>query len=181
MKRFLVIISVIFISMGIYAQPPGGGERGRGGRPPGDRMGQRPSFSNEDKPILEHFPEIPDLTLQQREKVGTILTNERKDINKQMEKRRDIDKKRNPKVTEKELDKQRKEIDKIDKKIQDIKSKSDKKIKKVLSDDQYLVFIEKREEFKFKQRQQRPPRNKERRMDENHSPPPFPGKHENFE
>lgn len=169
MKKITIIIFSIFTMVSLYAQPPGGGGGGRGmGGPPPGGMRQPSNFSS-NKPILDHFPEIPDLTLKQREKVGTILTNEREDIQSQLEKRREIEMKLKPDTSDKEREKQKKNIDKIDKKIRDIKEKSDKKIKKELSDTQYQVFIEKREEFRFKEQHQRP---QPRDMDG--SRPPFP-------
>lgn len=180
-KLFIVACVIILATTQAFAQPPSGrGGRGPGeGSPPGDRMGQRSSSFGEDKPILEHFPEIPDLTLQQREKIGTILTDERKDINKQMDKKKSAERKKDSEIDENELQKQQKEFDKIDKKIQDIKSKSDKKIKKILSDQQYLAFVEKREEFKFKRQHQRLPRRDDR--SERDVPPSFPDDSMDFE
>lgn len=179
MKKILLIISVVLITICTYAQPPGEG-RGPGGPPPGNGMGHRPSSTNDNKLILEHFPEIPNLTLEQREKVGSILTSERKDTDKQMEKKREIEIKRNPDMSNKDLEKQHKEINKIDKKIQDIRGKSDKKIRKVLSDEQYLVFAEKRDEFKFKRHRQRPSFG-EQRPGNDESRPPLPDENENFD
>lgn len=179
MKRILIIISVILVATNLLSQPPSG-RRGQGGPPPnGGRMGQRPPSNIEDNIILESFPEIPNLTLQQREKVGTILTDEQKDIEKQMAKKREAEVNLNPDATQKEVEKQQKEIEKIDKKVQDIRGKSDKKIKKILSDEQYLVFTQKREEFKFRhQRRQRPPQRKDY-PDEDMPSPPF--QNQNFE
>jgi len=137
-------------------------------------MGHHPSFSDDkDKIILEHFPDIPGLTLQQREKIGSLLTKEREDIENQMNKKRDLEidlkKKENP--TDKEIKKNREKADKIDKKILDIREKTNKKAEKVLSKDQYLVFIDKRQDFKFKQqRSGRPDFRKEEGRDHNMPP-----------
>jgi len=165
MKKLLSItLFLAFLGItNILAQPPGGGGRGeRGGGPQGGpSMGMRDRGSSEDeKIILEHFPEIPDLTLEQREKVGTILTGERKDIGKEMQNKHKIEMelRQNEEMSEKEINKNKEKIEKADKKINEIKEKSDKKIKKVLSDEQYIVFKEKREEFKFKSQRQRPNR-----------------------
>lgn len=156
MKKFLVITLVLFTGIGLYAQPPrgegGGGGRRPGGPPPGDMRQQRPG--GEDKIILEFFPEIPDLTLQQREKVGTILTSERKDIRKQTEKKMELG--RLDTMSEQDREKNKKKLDKIDKKISEITEKSNKKIGKVLNDNQYHVFLEKREDFKFRGNRERP-------------------------
>jgi hypothetical protein len=160
MKKILMIAIGFLMTIGIYAQPPGGGGGGSGGRgpggpPPGGGMQNRPS-SSEDKLILEHFPEIPDLTLKQREKVGTVLSKEQKEIGKQMTKKHDIEKEINPDLSEKDMKKKMQKIEKIDKKIQDIRTKSNDKIKNELSEEQYQVFMEKRKDFRFRRYQQRP-------------------------
>jgi len=154
MKKYVIFLVVIFFTLGMFAQPQGG-RRGGGGPPPGKEMRQYPGVS-ENKVVLDHFPEIPGITLEQREKVGTVLTNERKDIQSQLEKRRECEEKANhPGYSSKDKEKQWKKMEKIDKKIEDIKNKSDKKIKKILSEEQYLVFVKKRDEFKFKDQQGR--------------------------
>lgn len=147
MKKFLVTTFLILLAVNFHAQPPQGG-RG-GGRPDGPPSGgMRQSFSEaETKPILEEFPSIPNLTLEQREKVGSILTKEQQDVAKQMDKKREIELNRIEDPTDKNIEK---DIQKIDAKIVAIKEKSNKKIKKDLSDEQYAVFLEKREMFKFK-------------------------------
>jgi hypothetical protein len=150
MKKYVIFLFVIFSTIGMFAQPQGG-RRGAGGPPQGREMRQYSSVS-ENKVVLDHFPEIPGLTLEQREKVGSILASERKDIQSQIEKRRECEEKANhPGYSSKDKEKQWKQMEKIDKKIEDIKSKSDKKIKKILSEEQYLVFVKKRDEFKFKE------------------------------
>lgn len=178
MKKVLFITCSVLLTVGIYAQPPGGmGGRGSGGQrggPPRGEMPNRPA-SSEDKLILEHFPEIPDLTLEQREKVGSILSKEREDIEKQFKKKRTIEKEITPDISDKDLKKKQQKLEKIDKKVQDIREKSNKKIKRELSEEQYRVFIEKREEFKFRrhrpQFQGTPP---VRNNDTNDERPPFP-------
>ena len=182
MKRVFIIVSIILTVANLCAQPPGGGRGTPGGPPPGGggrEMGNRPNTSSEEL-VLEHFPEIPDLTLKQREKIGTVLVDERKDIQKQLEKKLEIEKNRKPDASEKDLEKQHEKIAKIDQKIQDIKSKADKKVKKLLSDEQYLVLIEKRGEFKFKQQNQRPRFRRDSSPD-THSVPLSPSEHERFE
>ena len=152
MKKILVFAFVLITTINLAAQPPQG--FGGGGRPSGSprgEMGQRPTSSDaESVIILEFFPDIPDLTLEQREKIGSVLTKERKEITKQMENKRKIEGERKEDQTAKEREKNKKKIDKIDKKIEQTKEESNKKIKKELSEKQYLVFAEKRDDFKFK-------------------------------
>lgn len=147
MKRYLLGAIFILLAFCVNAQPPQGGQGGgrRPDGPPPGGFGQN-STKVENKPILDVFPDIPNITLEQREKVGSLLTKERKEIMKQMEKKREYMREPGEEPTEKA----QKAIAKIDKKIIAIKEKTNKKVKKVLSPEQYLVFMDKREEFKFK-------------------------------
>lgn len=155
MRKILIIMFVILPMCSMFAQSPGG-NMGKGGPPPNGMPGQRPpSDRNDSKPMLEQFPQIPDLTLQQREKVGSIMTKEREDIEKVIEKNRDLEKELRSESSEKKRNKLHQKIDKNNQKIQEIGAKSDKKVKKILTEEQYAVFVKKREEFKFKQ----PPKN----------------------
>lgn len=160
MKKFLIITFITLTAIGLHAQPGGGGGRGGrpGGPPRGERTGQRPPSFSEEKVILEHFPEIPDLTLEQREKVGTILTKEMKEIGKQMDKKRDIERSIHygKEISEKDKEKSCEKSDKIDKELSEITEKSNKKIEKILSGEQYIAFLEKRNDFKFKRQGGRP-------------------------
>ena len=155
MKKLLVFATAVLTIIRLDAQPPQGGMGGGmgGGRPDGPprgEMGQRPTTSIEETLTLEVFPEIPDLSLKQRERVGSIITKEMKDVSKQMKKRHELMVEKKEPLTEKELTKNKEKSEKIDKKIAEIKEKSNKKIKKELSEEQYKVFIEKRDDFKFK-------------------------------
>ncbi|MDR3269567.1 MAG: hypothetical protein LBT83_10955 [Tannerella sp.] len=93
------------------------------------------NHGNPDDLVLEHFPSIPDLGLEQRADIGIILKNEQ---------------------------------EKIDQKVKQQRDKSNKKIKKILSEEQYKVFMEKRDEFQFRKepsRQFNRPPNGQRRGD----------------
>lgn len=158
MKKIMIFAITTLSIIVLNAQPPQGGMGGGrpDGPPRGGQMGQRPSSNIEEKLILEVFPEIPNLTLEQREKVGSIITKEMKDVSKQLDKKRQLMPKRDEVISEQDMEKQRQKIEKVDKKIADVKEKSNKKIKKELTDEQYQIFLEKREEFKFKQHRERP-------------------------
>ncbi|MDR1720271.1 MAG: hypothetical protein LBR67_09190 [Dysgonamonadaceae bacterium] len=172
MKRTIILILAAFIGIGMYAQmPQGGGFGGRGGQGGfggGGRMGGGPQSGGrggfnqqrmEETPILEHFPEIPNLTLEQRTDVGIILGDEQKALRKlESQKRELFEKDREKGITEqdtKQIEKTGKKIAKIDTKIQKQIEKSNKKIQKKLSAEQYQVFLDKRSEFRFEMK--RPP------------------------
>jgi len=153
MKKFLLTTALILSVLSIQAQPPQGGGSGRGGMRP---LMDRPS-SQDDKLWITNFPEIPDITLKQREKLGSTLTKEQKDINKQMKKKRDLDIETNNNLDlyNSDVEKNMKKMAKIDKEIDKIREKTNNKIKSILSPEQFLVFSEKRDEFKFKRFEQR--------------------------
>jgi hypothetical protein len=100
---------------------------------------------------LDSFPEIPDITLEQRADVGFILVKERQDVLKQVRKKRELMEKdkQSPDRSEKEKAKTQKNLAEVDGKIQKQIEKSNEKIRKILTDKQYQVFLEKRNDFKF--------------------------------
>jgi hypothetical protein len=157
MKQFIIILLATFAVADMYAQmPQGGGFGGRGGQG-GGRRGAPPTegrdFNRPDtneKLVLDFFPEIPRLTMEQRMEVSNIMSDEQKDIRKfESQKRELMKKEREEKPDEKKIEKNRKKALKIDEKIQKRIEKSNKKIKKKLSNEQYQTFIEKRNEFRF--------------------------------
>ena len=155
MKHLIIILLAAFSVAGAYAQmlQGGGGFGGRGGGqrgvpPPGDRDFNRQKA--EETLILEFFPEIPNITSEQRMEVGNIMGDEQKRIRElEFQKRELMEKKRAENSDEKKIEKNRKKIAKIDGKIKKQLEKSNKKIKKKLSDEQHQVFLEKRSEFRF--------------------------------
>lgn len=172
MKKIVLGILLGLFAVNMSAQPPQGMGGGRpDGPPPGGRGGDQFNSRTEEKITLEVFPDIPNLTLKQREKVGSILTKEAKDIRSQMDKKRELDiESRNTDLSEKDIEKHHKKINKIDEKINDIRGKSDKKIRKELSAEQYSIFTKKRSEFKFKH-EKGMPQHRNNRMER----PPFEG------
>ena len=154
MNKWSLILCLIFSNIYLQAQPPQG-NRGmdRGGRPgmPPQGMDNRSEMRNgEGQLMLDSFPSIPDVTLEQRADIGMIMMNEHKDISKQMEKKRKEMKKFDTSSGTSDKEKIQKKIDKIDKKIEKRIEKSNEKIRKILSDEQYAIFIEKRKQIKFK-------------------------------
>lgn len=55
-------------------------------------------------------------------------------------------------LSEKEISKRLKQMDKIDENIQKVKDKSNQKIAKLLSEDQYRTFVEKRNGIKLRRK-----------------------------
>lgn len=148
-----VLATVILLSIGISlaAQPPigGGGSRPQGGpgrgRPPMQSMNQQ-----NDNFIITNIPDIPNLTLDQREKLSKEISNEKRDISKLMAERMKQDREaQNPGLASKDRVKMIEKVEKIDAKISKQEEKYDKKYRKILSDDQYLFFKEKKNEIRF--------------------------------
>jgi hypothetical protein len=158
MKKMYLALCVLFTGTSLCAQPPQGGRGGQGGfggngrqqqgMPPGRETNQ----SSERKFTLETFPEIPELTLEQRMEIGLILGNERKDVETLMRKKRELmaEEQKSTDRDAKKIEKNNKEQIKIDKAIQKRIAKSNKKVKKKLSAEQYAVFLEQRDNFKFR-------------------------------
>ncbi|MDR1516956.1 MAG: hypothetical protein LBS52_02460 [Dysgonamonadaceae bacterium] len=132
-----------------------GGGRGMGGgnrQGPPSGMGQRGGQSRGNVEFrLDSFPEIRQITLEQRADIGIILAKEQKSIFKLFEKKRELmDKEpQTAEMSEKDRAKMQENLAKIDEKIAKRKEKSNKKIKKILSAEQYQIFLEKRNDFRF--------------------------------
>jgi hypothetical protein len=110
------------------------------------------NYGEPDKLMLDHFPDIPGLSLEQRADIGVILTKEQKENGKQMQKKRQLlEEKKNPFISEKKQRKIQKNIEKADRNIERQIDKSNKKIRKILSEEQYRIFIKKRSEFQFRE------------------------------
>jgi hypothetical protein len=160
MKKFSISIIVLFSAAQLLAQmPQGGGYGGRGGGgfgggrrggPPQGRGNFNPDKIDETL-TLETFPDIPDLTLEQRRKTGEVMTDEQKAIRKLDRQKHELHHRQMQAVDwdEKKIEKNREKIEKTDEKIAKRIEESNKKVKKILSEEQYEVFIEKRNDFKF--------------------------------
>jgi hypothetical protein len=141
MNRLNLILCLILTSICLLAQPPQGGMRQRG-----------ETGKAEEQFRLEAFPDIPGITLAQRADVGIVLAGEQKDIFKYArEKYRLMEQDRQSPAgrSAKEKEKTRKDVAAIDGKIRKRIDKSNKKIRKILSVEQYRVFLEKRNDFRF--------------------------------
>ncbi|EGK03264.1 hypothetical protein [Dysgonomonas gadei] len=154
MKKSILAITFILICSGLAAQPPMGG--GGGGRPQGGPGGGRPPMmnkqgQNQDSFMIMGIPEIPDLTLEQREKLGKEITNERKDISKLMQEKQELKiDSENPGMAEKDRQKLFGKMAKIDEKIKKKEEKYDKKYRSILSDEQYNIFSANKKNIEFR-------------------------------
>lgn len=150
MKKLIIFLPLLLFSFLMYAQHPNGGQRmppsDGNGRPPMERGGQKKMMFNS---ITQ---EIPDLTLEQREKLSTLLTNENDKIESQITKKMDLEREGQQNLSDKDSEKKIKKLEKIDEKIVKIKKDTNKKAKKILTDNQYSIFEQKRNQIKFDKR-----------------------------
>ena len=108
------------------------------------------NYSGAEKIILVNFPDILYLSFQQRADIEAILTKEQEVTDKYIQKNRQlVEELKKTSLRENEKSKIQKNIKKNDRKIKQKAGKSNKKIKKILIKEQYRVFIEKRDEFRF--------------------------------
>ena len=142
MKKSILAVTFILICSGLAAQPPMGG-----GRPPMmNKQGQ-----NQDSFMIMGMPEIPDLTLEQREKLGKEITSERKDISKLMQEKQELKiDSENPGMAEKDRQKLFGKMTKIDEKIKKKEEKYDKKYRSILSEEQYNIFSANKKNIEFR-------------------------------
>lgn len=155
MKR-MYFLAVIFLSvcLGSMAQPPSGGGRpggmgGPGGRPP---MRSEQGGGNSGQFWVMKVPDIPGMTQDQRRKLVDALSKEEEDVSKLMDSKKELDLKelRYAGLSQKDKEKQMKKIAKIDSKIDKTREKYDKKYRKILTEEQYRIFIEKKKDVEFK-------------------------------
>jgi hypothetical protein len=158
MRKIFILLTAAALGANVYAQggfgggrfggPGGGGQRG--GSPPEGRGNFNPDKIKE-TPALDSFPEIPNLTLEQRMDIGNILTDEHKAVRKLESQKHELFRKERETAEPDQtaMEKNRKKIAKIDGKIQKRIDKSNKKVAKKLSAEQYRVFLEKRQDFRF--------------------------------
>lgn len=188
MKRIVFIITLAIVSISMAAQQPQGGG-GRGGNR-GSRDGQRPPMRGQmenqridttDEYWIMNFPEIPGLTQDNKRKIIDLLAKEKKEIDKLIREKMDLEDQMfnavNP--SEKEVSKLSKKIDKVESNIRKKGDSYDKKYKKILNNEQFILFKEKKRDIKFKKprdsRQRPMDPNKEGRqgdMPEGNMPPP---------
>jgi hypothetical protein len=154
MSKWHLILCLVSASICLQAQPPQGNRRmgggARQGPPPGtEQRGEARGGAEQFR--LDSFPPIPGITLAQRVDIGTVLTKEQKDIVKHLRKKRELmeNDRQSPGRSEKEKEKTQKDMAGIDGKIRKRIEKSNQKIRKILSEEQYRIFVEKRNDFRF--------------------------------
>lgn len=152
MKNIISGTVILFMSLHLSAQPPAGGK----GRPPHRGNGDRPMLTQTDRQqddMIMGLPDIPDLTLSQREKLSKEISKERKDISKLMKQRQQIHiDAQNPGMAEKERVKLHEKIIGIDEKIEKKKQKYNKKYRSILTDEQYRIFEVNKSKIEFRGR-----------------------------
>lgn len=157
--KSLVAAILIFagICTNLSAQPSMGmGGGGGGGRPPGGKGGGRPPMmqgmgQDTNEPMIMGLPEIPNLTLEQREKLSKAVTDERKDISKLLKEKQDLKRESdNPGIAGKDRQKLLEKMDKTDEKIKKKEEKYDKKYRSILSDEQYNIFYVNKKDIQFR-------------------------------
>lgn len=179
MKKILLVIATIAICINLAAQPPMGGGRpgGGGGRPPRGDVSQQGGDSNQVG--ITRMPQVEGLTDKQREKLVKALTDERKAVMKLNSQKHELTMPMDDSANLKDAEKITKKLDKIDEKIKKEGEKSDKKIRSVLTPEQYQEFREKRNQVEFRRperRRSRPDDGERRggRPDRQETPPDMP-------
>jgi len=156
---FILIITGLCLCMNLSAQRGGGGGGRPGGGGGGDRSfgggqgparSQAPTVSRDyDKVQITEFPEISGLDIDKKLKLFSILKNERKNFLMFSDEKQSLEMANSRTEKQKEIDNNKKAMSKLDEKINKESLNADKKIRSLLSSDQYKVFIEKKGEIKF--------------------------------
>ncbi|HML66164.1 MAG TPA: hypothetical protein PKC55_15140 [Dysgonomonas sp.] len=165
MKKILLTVTLIIACGSLAAQGSMGGMGG--GRPPGGGKGRGEGHapmhqgnSRDESFFIMGIPDIPNLTLEQREKLSKTISDERKDIFKLMQEKQELKmRSENPGIANKERLKLTEKISKTDEKIKTKQEKYDQKYKSILTTEQYHIFAEKKQSVEFRE----PPR---RRLEE---------------
>ena len=157
MKAFFIwIIASLCVCINLSAQGGrrggsggGGGNRDFGGTPRVERS-QSPAMSRDyDQIQISEFPEITGLEVDKKLKLFSIVKEEHKNILKLMDQKQELQAINNRTDKQKEIDRNLKNISKLDEKITKESQNADKKIKAVLTNDQYKEFVEKKDQIKF--------------------------------
>lgn len=155
MKR-LYFFAVIFLAISLsgIAQPPSGGGRPGGMGGPGGHPGMRneQGGGNSGQFWVMKVPDIPGMTQDQRRKLVDALSKEQEEVSKLMESKKELDLKemRYAGLSQKDKEKQMKKIAKLDAKIEKTRLKYDKKYRKILTEEQYNIFIDKKKDVEFR-------------------------------
>jgi len=161
MKTFFIWLMVgLTVSMNLTAQRGGGGggrggAGGGGGAPmggniPGGMRGQQAPSRDYEQVQITDFPEIMGLTVNQKLNLFKIVKDEYKNILKLTDQKQELQRTSANAKNQKEIDKNTKALEKLDGNAKKVSETADKKIRKIISNDQYREFTEKRELVKFK-------------------------------
>lgn len=154
MRKLILAIATLAVCINLAAQPPmGGGRPGGEGRPPRGESSQRGGDSNQIG--ITKLPEIEGLTEKQREKLVKALTDERKAVMKLERQKRNLMMPKDASGEPNDDEKTMKKVHKIDGKIDKERTKSEKKIRSILTPEQYAIFDEKRGEVEFRRPERR--------------------------
>lgn len=161
MKRILFIITLVIISMSMaMAQSPQGGGGGRPGgmgggqgqRPPMRGEGPNQAMNTSDEYWIMHFPELPDLSQDNKRKMIDLLSKEKMEMDKLMREKMVVEDKifNIGDSSEKEANKLAKKMNKIETSMRKAADNYDSKYQKILTPEQYIIFKEKKKEIKFR-------------------------------
>ena len=163
MKTFFIwMIAGLSVCLSISAQGYGGrggfgGGRGgyggggyRGNRGNSGMRNQTQSLSKDYSQLsITNFPEITGLTLKQNLDLSTTVTDEQRNILKLTDQKQELQVKIDHANNQKDIDKNKKKMAKLDDKLQQVSQKADKKIRAILTNEQYKEFMEKKDQIKF--------------------------------
>ena len=151
---FILMIAGLSVCVSLSAQRGGGGRGNRGGggaNPPSGEMRRQPGAVSRDyeKVGIADFPEITGLTYKQSLDLFKIVKDEYRNTLMLTDQKQEFQVKINNAKNQKDIDKNTKEIAKLDDKIEKTNLDADKKIKAILTADQYSEFTEKKDQIKF--------------------------------
>ena len=146
MKKLSVIFAILLVSCYSLAQQPS--RDGQRMPPPNKNGGPRMEKNNSGMIFNSLSKDIPNLTLEQKEKVSSLLTKENDKLDKEFSKKKELEK-GSSQLSEKDVKKRKDKLTKIDGNIDKIKKDTNKKVKKVLDEEQYQIFETKREQLHF--------------------------------
>ena len=156
---FIWMIAGLSVCTSMSAQRGGGGGgRNRGGAgesnadrfPAGEMRRQSGSINRDYETVsITDFPEISGVTYKQNMDLFKIVKDEYKNTLMLSDQKQEFQVKIDKAKNQKDIDKNTKEIAKLDEKIKKVNLDADKKIKAILSTDQYNEFIEKKDQIKF--------------------------------
>ena len=156
MKSFFIWLIVV-LSVGMNMSAQGGGSiAGQGGHIVSSRVVSVDTIYKTQSPGKDYsqiriidFPEISGLTVKQNLNLFKIVKDEHQEILMLTDQKQELQNKIEQAKKQKDIDKDTKTIAKFDNNAKKASIAADKKIRKILTNDQYNEFIEKRDLIKF--------------------------------